>query len=265
MVENSDRKAPIGIFDSGVGGLTVLKEVVNILPHESVIYYADSANCPYGIKSRSEIIKLSEQIADFLIGKNCKLIVVACNTATGMAIDYLRKKYRIPFVGMEPAVKPAALNTGTGSIGILATKGTYSGRHYKETSGRFATDKKVIVRIGSGLVELAERGETYSPEVRKLLKKYILPMLDANVDHIVLGCTHYPLFMPVIEEITGGKVKILDPAAAVARQTYKLLEQNGLLSPTQNPECTFFTTGDLKILKKTTGKFLKMNAKFYRL
>lgn len=215
----------IGIFDSGVGGLTVFKELVTLLPHQHYIYFADNANCPYGTKSHDEIILLSDRIAKFLINKGANIIVVACNTATAAAIDYLRANYNIPFVGMEPAIKPAALGTKTNSIGVLATAGTFNGKLYRETSQKFAAHVKVNYQVGEGLVELVEQGKANTPEAKVLLMNYIQPMLNENIDHLVLGCTHYPFFIPVLKEILPSHITVIDPAPAVALQTKRVLDQ----------------------------------------
>ena len=219
---------PIGIFDSGLGGLTVWREVRRQLLNEDVVYFADSRNCPYGPKSADEIVRLARTIVDGLLEKGCKLIVVACNTATAAAIDTLRSEYDVPFVGMEPAIKQAALHTRTGKVGVLATKGTFNGRLYKATSQKYARDIEVMVQIGDGLVELVEANEYNGPKARPLLEKYINPMLESGVDQIVLGCTHYPFFKPQIEALTGPQVTVIDPAPAVARHAADLLAANNL-------------------------------------
>lgn len=221
---------PIGVFDSGTGGLSVLKELLQDLPNEKFIYFADSANCPYGSKSHDEIIRLSSKVVDFLINKNCKIIVVACNTATAAAIDWLRDNYTLPFIGMEPAIKPAALNSKTKSIGVLATTGTFKGRLYIETSRKFASDVNVCYQVGEGLVELVENGLYNSPEAKLLLLRYIQPMLDCNIDQLVLGCTHYPFFKPLLETILPDNVEIIDPAPAVSKQVVRVLNENGLVN-----------------------------------
>ncbi len=243
---------PIGVFDSGVGGLSVWRELVKLMPNEDVIYVADSANCPYGNKSQDEVIALSDRIVSFLLAKGCKLIVVACNTATAAAIDYLRAHYSIPFVGMEPAVKPAALSSKTGAVGILATAGTFKGRLFNETKERFASDVKVIEQVGEGLVDAVENGTTDSAETKQLLQSYIQPMLDANVDHLVLGCTHYPFLIPQIKEIAKDRIVILDPAPAVAKHTKHLLEENELdnKDKEKTPFYSFYSTGDPATLKR---------------
>lgn len=242
---------PIGIFDSGAGGLSVFQELVKLLPTEEFIYFADSANCPYGSKSQSKIIELSSKIAEFLISSNCKVIVVACNTATAGAIDWLREHYNIPFIGMEPAIKPAALNTKTKSIGVLATAGTFKGRLYIETSRKYASDVNVCYQVGEGLVELVEQGKMNSKEAELLLSKYIQPMLDCNIDQLVLGCTHYPFFKPLLNKLLTNTVDIVDSSYAVAKQTARILDENDLncSSSSEIPSFKFYSSGDTEILK----------------
>ena len=243
--------APIGIFDSGLGGLSVWKQVVRLLPDESIIYYADSGNCPYGYRSEEEVTQLSEQIVQFLIKKNCKLIIIACNTATAAAVSYLRKKYDIPFVGIEPALKPASLATTTGQIGVLATKGTFRGKHYLETRKRHAWYVDVHVQVGDGLVEIVEKGHIETHEARLLLENYLGPMLEKNVDQLVLGCTHYPFLIPLIKEIVDGRMKIIDPSPAVAKQAKVILEEQNLLASSENNSTfSFYTTGILAMLQR---------------
>lgn len=251
---------PIGMFDSGLGGLSVWREVVKLLPNESVIYLADSASCPYGPRPEEEIRKLSEKNVDFLISRGCKLIVVACNTATSAAITHLRKKYSVPFIGMVPAVKPAALHTKTKHIGILATQGTLNGRLFKETKKRFAENVHVHIQVGHGLVELVEKGLHESPQAEEVLRKYIEPMLANNADHIVLGCTHYPFLSKLICKIAGDNVTIVDPAPAVALQTKRQLEENNLpASPRAVPHHSFFTTGNPQLMLDFIIHTLRIN------
>lgn len=202
----------------------MLKELISILPQEDYIYYADAAYCPYGPKSPEFIVERACAVTDFLISKGCELIVVACNTATAAAISYLRSHYTIPFVGMEPAVKPAALNTKSGVVGVLATSGTFKGQLYLNTLAHFTSNVKVIQQVGTGLVETVEAGVLDGPEVEKLIHACIDPMLEAGADHIVLGCTHYPFLQPVIQRIAGPGVTIINPAPAVARQAKHILE-----------------------------------------
>jgi glutamate racemase len=244
--------APIGLFDSGVGGLSVWREAVKLLPREHTVYYADSAYCPYGTKPPDEIIERCNHIMEFLAGQQkCKLIVVACNTATAAAIGYLRAAYSLPFVGMEPAVKPAALHSVTGVVGVLATQGTFKGRLYRETLERFAGHVRIIEQPGDGLVELVESGHTGGKEALALLEKYIRPMLQEHIDHLVLGCTHYPFLIPAIQKITGSRVTILDPAPAVAQRIKSLLTQNRLLNVSgEEARHEFFSSGDMATLRR---------------
>lgn len=250
---------PIGIFDSGVGGLTVWKEVQKLLPHEDIIYLADSKNCPYGSKSHNKIISLSVDNVDFLINKNCKLIIVACNTATAAAIETLRKNYSIPFIGMEPAIKPAALNTNTGKIGVLATKGTFEGRLFKETSKKYTERVHKVIQIGDGLVELVENGETNSSKAELLLKKYLDPMISAGVDQIVLGCTHYPFFLPVLNKIIPNTIQIINPAPAIAEQTKTILKEKKLDSNKSIPEYQFYSSGEKKVFQQLLKDISKID------
>jgi glutamate racemase len=221
---------PIGIFDSGIGGTSIWKEIKALLPKENTIYLSDSKNAPYGEKSTQEIIDLSIKNTEFLLQQNCKLIVVACNTATTNAIKILRKKYTVPFIGIEPAIKPAALKTKTNIIGILATKGTLISELFEKTSSTIRQQIVIKEKIGTGLVELIESGEINSAEIKQLLTSYLQPMLEENVDCLVLGCTHYPYLIPHIREIVGDKMQIIDSGEAVARQTKAILEKYKLLN-----------------------------------
>lgn len=257
---------PIGIFDSGLGGLSVWKEIVKILPNENIIYYADSANCPYGSKTEQEIIKLAQQIVNFLIERKCKIVVVACNTATAAAIDYLRENYQIPFIGMEPAVKPASLNSKTKSIAVLATEGTFNGRLYRETTERFAKDVEVNIQIGEKLVDIVEKDLIYAKSTKVHLIKLISPLIKLNIDHMVLGCTHYPFLTPVLKEILPNNVEILDPAFAVAKQTFNILKQNKLINYNTNESTyEFFTTGNFEILDKFLSKHTDKEYSLYHI
>lgn len=224
----------IGVFDSGVGGLSVWNEIVKILPDEEIIYFGDSAYCPYGRKTREEIISRVTKIVDFLIDKGCELIVVACNTVTAAAIDYLRNSYCIPFVGMEPALKPAVLNSKTGVVGVLATHGTLKGELYHRTLHKYAAETKVLEQAGDGLVELVESGEIDSDRGETLLRRYIIPMIEQKADHIVLGCTHYPFLIDQIKHIAGDSVTIVNPAPAVAKHTAEILEHKRICEQKQS-------------------------------
>jgi len=242
---------PIGIFDSGVGGTSIWKEINCLLPHENTIYLADSANAPYGIKPKETIIDLSIKNTEYLVNKSCKLIVVACNTATTNAISLLRKNYTIPFIGIEPAIKPAALHSKTKAIGILATKGTLTSELFNTTTSLYAHGLNVVEQVGEGLVELIEMGKIDSNEMRTLLKSYLKPMLEANIDYLVLGCTHYPYLIPLLLELLPKHVKIIDSGEAVARQTKAILEKSDLLNPSiSSSKNEFFTNGNPKILKQ---------------
>lgn len=253
--------SPIGIFDSGLGGLSVYKAIRELLPEERVIYVADSGNCPYGNKLPEQIQLRSEIITNFLLSKDCKIIVVACNTATAHAIAFLRQKFDIPFIGMEPAIKPAAIKTKSGVLGVLATRGTFNGNHFKNTLDKYAKGVESLIQPGDGLVELVESGKEASNEAVELVRKYVQPMLDKGADCIVLGCTHYPFLLPVIKSITGNQVEIIDPAPAVARQTKFILEESGLLAVDQRlTENEFYTTGEIELLN---NMLIKMGENLY--
>ena len=241
---------PIGIFDSGIGGTSIWKEIKTLLPFENTIYLSNSKNAPYGEKSRQEIIDLSVKNTEFLINQNCKLIVVACNTATTNTIKILRNTYDIPFIGIEPAIKPASLKTKTNTIGILATKGTLNSDLFEKTSNTINKQITIKETIGKGLVELIEEGKINTTEMEKLLSSYLIPMMDKKVDCLVLGCTHYPYLIPKIKEIVGNKVEIIDSGQAVAKQTKAILEKYELLN---NDEKTgnhqFYINKNKKVLE----------------
>ena len=239
----------IGIFDSGVGGLSIWNEIHLLLPMESTIYLSDSKHAPYGPKGKEAIIELSVKNTEWLINQGCKLIVVACNTATTNAIDALRKNYSIPFIGIEPAIKPAALQSKSKAIGILATKGTLSSHLFHETSQLYSTELLVVEQIGNGIVELIENGALYSNEMKCLLQNYLEPMLEAEIDCLVLGCTHYHFLTPILKQLLPTHVKIIDSGKAVARQTKAVLEKTQLLNrATVEKTNRFYTNGDEKII-----------------
>lgn len=240
---------PIGIFDSGIGGTSIFKEIRALLPNENYIYLADSKNAPYGNKSEEEILQLSIKNTELLLSKGCKLIVVACNTATTNAISYLRAKYDVPFIGIEPAIKPAALNTKTKAVGILATKGTLSSHLFHKTTDLYASGIKVIEQVGEGIVPLIEADLLDSGEMKALLKTYLKPMLKHNIDYLVLGCTHYPYLIPRLSKMLPEHVKIIDSGLAVAKQTMAVLTSNGLLNTSEiKPTITLFSNGDIDVL-----------------
>ncbi len=226
------RSNAIALFDSGVGGVTILKEIVSLLPYEEVIYYADSANCPYGDKSSDEITALSEQAVEVLLSYGVKLIVVACNTATTNSIVSLRNKYpNIEFVGIEPAVRPAIELTRSGVVGVIATRPTITSNQVGRLSDMYGSGQLVYEVAGDGLVEHIEEGSENSEECETLLRGYIQPLLDKGIDCLALGCTHYPFLIDSIKRIIGQRdIKIINPAGAIARRVKSLLEQRDLLN-----------------------------------
>ena len=243
-------KYPIGLFDSGIGGTSIWKEIHQLLPNEDTIYLADSKNAPYGQKSKEEIIELSFKNTEFLLNQNCKLIVVACNTATTNAIKELRAKYNVPFIGIEPAIKPAALHSKTQKIGILATKGTLNSELFYKNVEQFQ-EIQIIEQIGFGLVELIEGGKIDSDELQELLLKYLNPMVQSNIDYLVLGCSHYPYLIPQIKKIIPKKITIIDSGEAVARQTKKVLEELvGINENTHLSKNIFYTNTNPGVLKE---------------
>ena len=223
---------PIGFFDSGVGGLCIRDAVRALLPREDTLYIADSAHCPYGNKSADEVRSRSRELTQRLLAAGCKMVVVACNTATAAAIDALRAEWPdVPFVGMEPAVKPAALHSRTGVVGVLATQGTFNGRLYRETRARFAAKTTVLAAVADDWVQLVERGELTGARAEASVRAKVEPLLAAGADHLVLGCTHFPHLAPLIAQIAQGRAVIVEPSAAVARQVRRLLAARNLLNP----------------------------------
>ncbi|MEZ4853276.1 glutamate racemase [Flavobacterium sp.] len=246
MQNNSN---PIGFFDSGIGGTSIWKEVSRLLPNENTIYLADSKNAPYGIKSKKEIIELCFKNVDFLLKKKCKLIVVACNTATTNAIKEMRATYAVPFIGIEPAIKPAAIYSKTQKIGVLATKGTITSELFYEKAKQY-TNVNFVEQIGTGLVELIENGKIESEEMTQLLNQYLQPMIAENIDYLVLGCSHYPYLIAQIQKILPNSIKIIDSGEAVAKQTKNILMQNNLRnSNTKKGEHLFFTNNNPTVLQ----------------
>lgn len=239
---------PIGLFDSGIGGTSIWKEIHNLLPNENTIYLADSKNAPYGQKSKEEIIALSIKNTEFLLNKNAKMIVVACNTATTNAIKELREKFDVPFIGIEPAIKPAANNSKTQTIGILATKGTLNSELFNKNVERFQ-ETTIIEQVGFNLVKLIENGEMYSEEMTLLLNQYLQPMIDANIDYLVLGCSHYPFLIPQIKKILPENVKIIDSGEAVAKQTQKILKEKIGFNTGSKKTNLFYTNSNPKVLE----------------
>ena len=245
MVNNQ----PIGLFDSGIGGTSIWQAIHQLLPHEDSIYLADSKNAPYGQKTKEEIVHLSFKNTELLLELNAKLIVVACNTATTNAITELRAKYDVPFIGIEPAIKPAALNSRTQTIGILATKGTLNSELFNKSVESFQ-DIKIIEQIGYNLVGLIENGEINSPEMNQLLHSYLQPMIDADIDYLVLGCSHYPYLIPQIKKILPEKIHIIDSGEAVARQTQKIIDEKTGRHEIGNGKAIFYTNSNPKVLSE---------------
>jgi glutamate racemase len=243
---------PIGLFDSGIGGTSIWREIHKLLPSESTIYLADSKNAPYGIKTKEEIIALSIKNTEFLLEKNCKMIVVACNTATTNAISVLRHKYDVPFVGIEPAIKPAALNSSTKTIGILATQGTINSELFHQAVLNFP-EVKIIEQVGHGLVQLIEEGAINNPEVKTILTTYLQPMIAKNIDFLVLGCSHYPYLIPIIKEILPSPIQIIDSGEAVAKQTQKILATTGINN--EKGKQIFYSNSNVEILSNFVTSF----------
>ena len=238
---------PIGLFDSGIGGTSIWKAIHQLMPNENTIYLADSKNAPYGVKSKEEIIALSKKNTELLLENNCKIIVVACNTATTNAIKELRASYDVPFIGIEPAIKPAATHSKTQTIGILATKGTLSSALFNQTVALYQ-ETNIIEQIGYGLVELIENGEINSPKMEALLHSYLKPMIEKNIDYLVLGCSHYPYLIPKIKEILPKTIQIIDSGEAVAKQTLAVLQSQNSLTNLEKGKCEFYSNIDPKVL-----------------
>lgn len=250
----------IGIFDSGVGGLSVLKAMRRALPEVDLIYFADQAHVPYGSRSLEEVRAFSEAITRYLLGQGARLVVVACNTASAAALLSLRETFpNVPFVGMEPAVKPAAETTQSGVVGVLATPATFQGALYASVVERFAQGVTLLQHTCPGLVAQIEAGRLDSTETRSILEEALKPMLAQGIDTVVLGCTHYPFVIPLIEEIAGPGVRVIDPAPAIARQVQRLLESHGLPGANQSGQTTclrFVTSGDPAALQALLPELL---------
>lgn len=244
--------ALISVMDSGVGGLSVLRELLKVLPHEKYVYYADNAWCPYGEKSVELIRDRARKITEMMIAKGADIMVVACNTATAAAISTLREEYDIPFVGMEPAVKPAVLGTKTGTVGVLATAGTLKGSKYLNTKGQWEDGVRIVEQVGKGFVELVESGLTEGPLAEKVVRESLQPLLDEGADTIVLGCTHYPFLLDTMKKVAGEGITFIDPAPAVARQALKVLKEKNIgISESGNPDIELMSSGSPEALERT--------------
>jgi glutamate racemase len=249
---------PIGLFDSGIGGTSIWQAIHALLPHESTIYLADSMHAPYGEKSKAEILALSKKNTEYLLNAGCKLIVVACNTATTNAIKELRALYDVPFIGIEPAIKPAALSSKTQTIGILATKGTLSSELFNKAVEVYKTTT-IIEQIGHGLVELIEAGQLDSVEMQEKLKTYLDPMIAANIDYLVLGCSHYPYLIPALKKILPSHIQIIDSGEAVARQTQAVLKDKVGLHDSSASTQLFYTNTNPSVLSSLIGSNYPVN------
>ena len=250
--------APIGIFDSGVGGLSVLRQIRVQLPHENLIFFADQGHVPYGPRLLEQVQAFSEAITRFLLEQGSKLIVVACNAASAAALYHLRETFpTVPFVGMEPAVKPAAEQTQSGVVGVLATPATFQGELYASVLERFASGVTVMQDTCAGLVSQIEKGELDSPATRTILENALKPMLAHGIDRVVMGCTHYPFVIPLIEAIVGPQVKVIDPAPAVARQVGRVLAARGLQTAQTKPgQVRYLTSGNPEKLAELLPRLL---------
>lgn len=259
-MDKTEHINPIGIFDSGLGGLSILKEIHKLLPKEKIIYLADSQNAPYGEKSQDKIIEYSIQNTEFLISKGCKLIVVACNTATTNAINILREKFNKPFIGIEPALKPASIQSKTGQIGILATRGTLTSHLFHKNAKEISKKTKIIEVVGHGIVEAIENDTVHTLEFEKLLANQLQPFIDNDIDYLALGCSHYPFIVAKLNTLLNHKVNIIDSGFAVAKQTRRILKKCKLennISDNQN-HIELYTNGTSRKALNTTLKQLDL-------
>lgn len=246
-------KAPIGIFDSGIGGLSLLPAVKDLLPKENICYVADNAFAPYGNKSTAEVLDRSRKICSHLLEKKAKIIVVACNTITTQVIQQLRKEFPVHFVGIEPAIKPAAKKSPTGKIGVLATEGTLKSESYNANVKKYVQEAHLIEKAGVGLVAHIEEGDTESETLKKLLTDYLQPMLEADIDTLVLGCTHYPFLQPLLKTLLPKEVTIIDNSKAVATQIERILKANDQLNSSSDlGEYRFYSTSKKHAMEKFT-------------
>ncbi|MFZ1341812.1 glutamate racemase [Thiothrix eikelboomii] len=240
MFKRSKQSAPIGVFDSGLGGISVLHEIHRLLPHEDLIYIADSGHAPYGSKSTTYITQRCLQLSQFLLEQGAKMLVVACNTATAHAIDTLRQQLTVPVIGIEPAVKPAARLTRTGVIGVLATQQTVQSQRLQRLIQEYASGIKVVTQACPGLVEHVERGDFSSPTLNSLLERYTQPVVEQGVDVLVLGCTHYPFLVASLRAQIGCDITILETSNAVALHVQRLLDKYALNSRTEQSGLVYF-------------------------
>jgi len=266
-VDPERRSSPLGIFDSGVGGLSVARAIRAQLPGEAIVYVGDQGHVPYGPRPMAQVRAFAEGITRFLLGEGAKMIVVACNAASAAALQHLRNMYPdVPFVGMEPAVKPAAEHTRTGVVGVLATPATFQGALYASVVERFAAGVELIQNTCPGLVQQIEKGELDSPRTRAILEAALDPMLKRRIDTVVLGCTHYPFVIPLIREIVGDEVRVIDPAPAIARQVGRVLKTRDLQGKSARSDgALFYTTGALEPFEKLLPVLLGEPGEFHSL
>jgi glutamate racemase len=249
---------PIGIFDSGVGGLSILRQIRSHLPNEDVLYVADQGHVPYGVRSLDEVRRFSHGITDFLLDSSAKLIVVACNTASAAALRTLRENYPdIPFVGMEPAVKPAAKSTRSHIVGVLATQATFQGELFASVVERFAQDVTILEQTLPNLVRQIENGDLDGPQTCEILREYVSPLIAKGADTLVLACTHYPFIIPVLKDLAGPKVQVIDPSPAIARQTMRVLERSKLNAPPNRiGRASYYSSGDPEHMRTMVERLL---------
>ena len=263
MQSGSD--SPIGIFDSGVGGLTILRAVRQALPCENLVYVADAAHVPYGEKSPQQIRDRAMAIGGFLVGQSAKIIVVACNTATAAAIDFLRERLSIPIVGVEPAVKPAVAATRSGVVGVLATPATLASERYRGLIGRFAAGVCIVGQPCAGLAEHIERGQIDGERTEQLLRGFVEPLLAAHADVIVLGCTHYPLVAHIVQRIAGPDVAVIENGMAVAKEVVRQLALRGSARTTGPGSEVFWTSGPIQGIAPLLGELWAPQARLQRM
>jgi glutamate racemase len=266
-MRSSKETQPIGVFDSGVGGLSVLRAMRQLMPAENVIFFGDQGHVPYGPRPLEQVRAFSESITRFLLDEGAKLIVVACNTASAAALSHLRQTFPdVKFVGMEPAVKPAAETTRTGVVGVLATPATFQGALYASVVERFANGVQLLQDTCPGLVQQIEAGNLEGMETRAILEAALRPMLDSGIDTVVLGCTHYPFVIPLIERIVGQSVRVIDPAPSVARQVERLMDAAGMRNPSaERVRVQVYTSGDAAAVKSLLPKLLGETGEVTRL
>jgi glutamate racemase len=253
---------PIGVFDSGVGGLSVWREIARQLPHEDIVYFADQVHVPYGPRSQDQIRHFCDAIARFLIERGCKALVVACNTASAAALKHLRETIpHLPVIGMEPAVKPAAAMTRSGVVGILATPATFQGRLFQATAGRYAAQIRLVNQVCNGLAELVETGELHGAEMDAALRGFLEPILAAGADTVVLACTHYPFVIEPIRRIAGEAVTVIDPAPAIARHLGNVLDELGLAAHRDRTGAwRFFTSAEASAFRAALARLVGVEA-----